>query len=599
MSALFPLRSKRFDPVRIYVSIISFHPKPHPPFFATRFAVEFVRLLHLSIRSKAGYILMQNLNIAQRIGTVLFACLCAVCALFAGIIFLLSVVYTAHFDHLGVETLLLLSFTTDDSFIVFGGIAAAIVFVGLLWLFWRYFVPSKYETPLFIAVLVLTALFALWWVVWQQTVSTLYADSNRLLKFASEAASGDWSSFTDSASITILSQIPDDAHAYFTQYPFQSGIFWFMYLLFCIAPSHGVLLLQLVNVVACEATMVLVYGMGRILMSQNARGRSLLLLLLVLCLPLYLSAAFPYGNAVGLALVAGFLYMQLQAFRSHGIRQFALITLSLIPFALMIVVKSTFLLMGIAAVITWFLHLLIQKKPMPVIVCVCVVLLGNSFGSVPTSMLEKATGMDFGEGMPKTSWIVMGLNESTVVEGQPGWWDGEAYEIMYSVNGDMEQQSTIAKERILEELQGFVSDPSYALSFFAGKLTTEWAEPTFASLYYSALNQNASGETFNSYGAFGHYYIAGALMVALDGYQIIVYGGALIALIALVRNARKTSWSDAGPASFLAAVFFTGFGCYLLWEAKAFMCYRSLFYCYLLRRKVLSERLLGLVQNVA
>lgn len=428
--------------------------------------------------------------------------------------------------------------------------------------------------PLFIAVLCVTALLGLWWVLIQDVDTSRFGDSNRLLQFAKDAAAGNWGWFTDSSSISAVSQLPDDAHLYFMEYPFQAGIFYWFYAFYCFFGSSAVRALLVANVVADEVVIAAVYGIARLLRREGSRS-GVALVLLLLCVPLHFSAAFPYGNNVGLALGVIFLFIQCKALCEEDVRlRVLLILASLVPLTLTLWIKSTFLLLAIAAVIAWLLTAIRSKNPLGLACAVVVLLVSNSLSAVPVQALEAQAGYSFGEGMPKTSWLMLGSNRSELT-GAAGWWDAQAVEVFLESEGDKDAQTSASISAIKDNLAQFVADPVGAIGFYAEKLSTEWADPTFEFFVYAGLNAKDFEHFFDPYEVFGTHPPAATIVAVLDALQIATYVLALFGLIALAR-----SKDPFGPELLLATTFFTGFGCYLLWEAKGI--YLLPFYVFLI-----------------
>lgn len=503
-------------------------------------------------------------GLPERLGSVLYALGMVTVSLFSGTLLLLALGSTAYLREENYEAFDVVSILNGEGLpLIAASLAAGIVLICLLCLLAGRLRSWNERVSLGVAVALTTAL-GLWWVLVQGAHLNLFPDSYRLLTYAMEASSGDWSSFTGSSAVTSLAEMPQDAHLYFTQYPYQSGAFLVFFLVCRLFPGDPTLALLILNVLSNEVSLVCLYLLGRRVL-RSAGGRAALLALLVLCLPLWLSAALPYGNCLGLAAGALFLLLQARALslgREETRARLAWIGASLVPLCAVMVVKSTFVLLGIAAVIAWAVRGLRERSALPAALALVVALVANVAGGVPARVLEGRVGLSFGEGMPKTSWMVIGLTESRDT-GSPGWWDAEAWEIMLQAEGDMGLQSQESLRRIGARLTEFAADPYGAAAFFAEKLSTEWCDPTFESLYYSGLNVREDGTPFDPYAALGMDYPALEALVPWDGYQSVVYLGALLGFLRLLRRG-----DDSGAGTLLAAVFLSGFGCYLLWEAK-------------------------------
>lgn len=488
-------------------------------------------------------------------------------ALAATAIALISIVSSAVFPVTGDEHLSLYTVWGDGAEMVLFGAFLALVVSALIYLVWKYSLAWN-QRVLVAVMLSLAGIVGIIWVAQQQAVTSSFPDSARLIEFAREASAGDWSSFIDSRHIERISEIPDDAHLYFKQYPFQSGVFLYFYLVFRLFGDRGVIALQLINVISNLIMLCCVYCSSCIL-SEDKRVRSMTLMISALFLPLTLSASLPYGNSLGFALGSTFIYLNLRAIHSPSTSErVALIFVSLPLLCLAAIIKSTITLFAIASIISWLYALLRERRGATAAMLaasVATLLVANAACGLPIAILEHKVGYSFGEGMPKTSWFAIGLSESTHLEEQPGWWDFEALQIFSETNGDIEEQSAAAKESIANCLRGYASDPLGALSFFTRKVATEWAEPTFGSLYYSASNQQGDGTFFDPDEALGELGVD-AIVVAMDGLQIVVYAACAVRLLYLLFRPS----TRLGVEEFLLiSVFFVGAGCYLLWEAKS------------------------------
>lgn len=506
-------------------------------------------------------------TIREKLGKALETLGLAIVLIELSLITVLAICYTSLFDIPGEEILRVHSAFSPKAVIIFASIALLPFVFGVLVLFKRALGTRPPELGLTLVIAV-TSAFGIWWVWYQSVISNGFADSFNLLAYAKATAENGWEGFRTAEALNYQT-----ASSYFSLYPFQAGIFWYFYAMYRLFGDNAVLALQLVNVFANEATIMCVYGIGNTLSKDN-KSRIFLLGLLFICIPLHLSASLPYGNCLGMALGSAFLLCQARALELYGrqgsgadykeIGTLAVASLGLLT--LTVLIKSTFVLFAIAALIAWTVSLLRRGGWFGVFGTVSVMLaifLSSSLSSVPVKTLEDRSGLEFGEGMPKTSWILMGLGRSSI-SGMPGWWDFDAYNIFIEAKGDMPAQKSLASEGIVEAIKGFVDNPVGGARFFAAKLATEWTDPTFEGIHYTSLGIKEDGSNFDSYGLIGHGIRYHLFMSTLDAFQSLVYISSLIALCSSFHK------RDAnGVILLLAALFFTGFGCYLLWEAKS------------------------------
>ncbi|MDO4842172.1 MAG: hypothetical protein Q3982_05795, partial [Phoenicibacter congonensis] len=485
-----------------------------------------------------------------------------VAGLFLAVVALVAVLSTTIYIETDGEVPTVVSLFSHGLLLPLAGIAAGVVVILLMVVLGRCsrHVPKKVVLCVLIA---LTTLLGLWWVLIQDVDTSRFGDSYRLLQFAKEAAAGNWESFTGSAVITKVSELPDDAHLYFMEYPFQAGIFWYFYDFYCLFGDAAVKALLVANVVADEVTILAILGITKLL-GRDCDGSSVVAAaLLALCVPLHFSAAFPYGNNIGLCFGSLFLLLQCRAFCAEGAgSKIGNIAASAIPFVLTLMIKSTFILFGIAAVIGWFIYAIKFKKSLLLLSALVVLVVSNTLSSAPVRVLESKAGYSFGDGMPKTSWLMLGSNRSDSTDAA-GWWDTQAIEVFLSAEGDKNVQGTLTLSAIKGNVVELIASPTEALIFYFEKLSTEWADPTFEFFVYAGMNAKDFDTFFDPYDALGMDKPAKVLVSVLDGLQICVYVLAFAYLVSLARSGRFF-----GPQLLLVGTFFTGFGCYLLWEAK-------------------------------
>lgn len=420
---------------------------------------------------------------------------------------------------------------------------------------------------------VVTTLFGLWWVLSQDACTSRFGDSYRLLKYAKSAANGDWTYFTNSASITEVSKIPDDAHLYFLEYPFQAGIFYYFYLFYLIFGNYAFQGLLVANVIANEITLAAVMRMTYLLENNKSNNSKQTVLLLALCVPLHLSAIFPYGNNVGLALGSIFLAMQCEAIFCKKSTRATFILGSIFPLFLALAIKSTFILLAIASLLAWIVYSLKNKDFEILFIFIVVFVLAKYFSNLPVRVLENKVGYSFGAGMPKSSWIVLGTSRSEI-SGAAGWWDSKAIDIFTKSNGLLDKQNAFSNCAIQNNFVTFVKDPKLFLNFYIEKMSTEWADPTFECFVYAGMNENDVGNFVNPYFGLESGFLKSVLLAGLDAIQIIMYFFSFVGL--LFFSKRKSFY---GPQLVLVTTFLTGLGCYFLWEAKG--VYLLPFYIYL------------------
>ena len=427
--------------------------------------------------------------------------------------------------------------------------------------------------------------FCIWWIFENGTETNGFSDSKQLLAYAQQLAAGNYSSFLPHSE-SFAGKLAGDM--YLSNYPFQSGILLLLEGFVRVFGSLAVPAFQTTNAIAVVATAFSLVRMCALL--ERPKGERLITEALAFTfLPALVFVVFPYGNAIGfcLAMLAVELWMRS---RDRGRKeQVAELALAFLVLTLGLMVKSTYVVVVIGALIVLLIDCLRRRTPVRAVALVASLLLANSVaGTLPAKVMEARLGYELPENQPKLAWIAIGLSNDNVFGGNmPGWWGNSALTSQIENEGDVEGQTKDAVESVSDTLAGFANDPAYAVWFFAKKLSTEWLDPSFQSFYIADIGtmteDAAPGETNSedrSYdpwdASFGHGYLTRALYVYMDGFESVVMLGAAIGGVALFRKARKT---DNDPLDYLLpCVFFMGFFVYILWEAKGMYC-MPFFFC--------------------
>lgn len=374
---------------------------------------------------------------------------------------------------------------------------------------------------------------------------------------------------------------------YYSWYPFQSGsVLWFT-VIFALFGAGNVIAFQTMNAVAMTGAAAALCFLGK-RVGLNGGGTALLQLLIVFSSPLWMFAIFVYGNVVGLALVLAAFCCAVAAvdgshrndfhhtssrhgeeIRVRPRKRALLLVAAYVLMALAIVVKSTSSLFLIAMTAVILLDALRRSRVVQAAVALLGFVLVWLSQSLPVRLLEMVTHQNFGKGLPTLAWIQLGLEEAR--PGMPGWWSNAALQAFRDAKGDYGAQSGVAKRAVADRLHEFASNPGAGVSFFVRKLTSEWADPTFQTLFYSS-----SGKSISNGGILDFALTEpgkSIVMVSADAMQSLIFVGAIAGLIAVVRRLQKDRLKGGETSEVTALLlgvgFLGGFVCYLLWEAKS------------------------------
>lgn len=449
---------------------------------------------------------------------------------------------------------------------VASGFLCAVLLAAVLFVVWKSFLGKVNPRAFLLAVMVYALVFQMAWVHSLGAESFIFPDTQQLSAAAASFLEGEFGSFSGADAISDKTG-PD---LYFTLYPFQSGTLFLFVVVRGLFGPDGCMAFQAMNAVANVLVIACLYRLSRVL-SSSRRVANLTTALCAVCFPLLFSCALVYGNTMGLLLSVAALTLLAQGLKSQGWRCAALVVLAFMSVAGAMLTKTTCILFLIAMLVVSLAEALRRRSWVLAAGAVACSLLANQVPGLATAALEDAVDADFGEGMPKASWIAMGLREDNPL-GMPGWWGFYPWTVMKEANGDMDAQSEEALSSIKNSLTSFVTDPSYGAWFMGTKLASEWSDPTFQTLYYSSLSTSADGQG-RDYGRFATTVLYGTahkpLALFMDAYQIVVCLGATVFCARRAVNC----WKGRGNVDFsevlLPGAIFLGFGVYTLWEAKS------------------------------
>lgn len=481
-------------------------------------------------------------------------------------------------------------------------IFACVCISGFIYLISKFFVNRKVDKKIvLIAVCIVSMAFQIWWIFAQHANGSLYFDSNETMSLGSMLAHGDMSMFNQSIDGVPISEMKSGTK-YFISYPYQTGIVLFFTCLFKIFGNNTPLAIQIINAVCNVGTIVMLSLIG-FLIADDEKTKIAIPIVAGMCLPSLLYSSFMYGNQIGFFLATCFITLNVYALNQEVSykKRIMFVIISVIPMSATMIIKPTFLIIIIAIMIVWIIELLLHfgiKNVGCFIALILMFALSNAAGKIPQAYFEKELGYSLGQGMPKTAWIAIGLQDNAVIKGMPGWWNDSALKRQIDTKNDYEKQSVETVADIQTEIDKMVHNPMYTLRFFGKKLGSEWLTPDFHARYFAGMNyEKVNGDDNNRYVFNLHerdYNIYDAKELAteraidqveelvpfMDGYQTLIYAGAFISCLAIVRNNKKEKDKSKIQSNMLLmpCIFIVGAVVYLLWEAQAqyllpfFMC---------------------------
>ena len=343
---------------------------------------------------------------------------------------------------------------------------------------------------------------------------------------------------------------------YFKRFPFQLGYVLFSEIFIrLLGTADNYLAIEYVNVVFLAISYFSLLMMTRKTFKDDSVVK-VLALLIPFCIQPILFCTFTYGNIPGLAFACLALWQFCEI--REGWRGWLHGFLCALCLGISVSIKKNFMIVIVAILIIGLLRLILNRR-LCELVCLllCVVsVLGVS--SAVTAHYEARTGAEFGDGIPMVSWLAMGLNESAIA---PGWYDGQ-YTVTNFHNHDMDPDAAAdaSIEVIGERLKVFSDDPQYANDFFAKKITSQWNEPTYQSLWTNQVRGR-----YGDMGKLATYALVdeeAKVKSFMDGYVELIFALTALAAMFLMKNREIDH-------ALLPTVILGGFIYHALFEAKS------------------------------
>ena len=349
---------------------------------------------------------------------------------------------------------------------------------------------------------------------------------------------------------------------YFLRFPFQLGyVLWTEFFARIFFLDHEkYVVLQIINgVCLAAAETALLILTDRLFSNRNVTFFTFVMLILFSQPVIF--TTFLYGNIPGFAFAVWSVLFAVEFIRRTRWRD---IIISSLLMTVSVWLKLNDMIFLVALAIVLFLCFLRKKgiKPLVSLCVMCIVVLGLK--GLPVWQYEQRFDRSFGEGIPMTCWLAMGLNES---ENAPGWYNSTHTVITFnSVKGDHDAANDIAKKTVKERIDVFAKDPAYALSFFCDKINSQWNETSFQSIW----NNQVRGQMGDRIGVAKYVCENGEKTVdkLMDVNVEFIYLGALIAfVVSVIDMIRKKELKT--ELVIIPIVIIGGFLYHALFEAKS------------------------------
>lgn len=272
--------------------------------------------------------------------------------------------------------------------------------------------------------------------------------------------------------------------------------------------------------------------------------------------PFFFYVTFVYGTLPGLFLALAACRQLMKYLELHHMRN---AVLCIICIVLAKMIKSNYLIfaVGFAAIL---LYDLIKKFNLRHLAVTAALILSIAASSrAMNAFTERLTGVVSDGGIPAVLFVTMGLQESP---SAPGWWNGFHDRVFLNSGFDPKEAARRGEKKLKERLDVMKTDPAYAADFMAKKISSEWSEPTYESLW---IQQNRSSDQTPPELISRLFFAGGSLsklyVFFCNLFQSFLY---FFSLLFVIGKWKKVTI----PELLLPVIFIGGFLFHILWEAK-------------------------------
>lgn len=349
--------------------------------------------------------------------------------------------------------------------------------------------------------------------------------------------------------------LPDMTYAgiplgqYMQSYHQQISLSFVFSMFFRIIHFDGIGILRALNVIGNILMIVALYKIGKQLSKKYEINNVRLFILILTFVSIPMLSTFIYGDVPSLALCLFAVYFMMKYAETQKIK-YPIFAAILTMIAYMMRMNS--LIFIIATTIYLILNLFKEfknKKWKENLISVSIILMYIAISILPAGIVQNyyldKYNMDKKAEYPTISYILMAMEESW--RGN-GWYNEDRGE--YALK-NIEQAKEEYVEEVKQRLTYFAKNPGYTLEFYTKKLTSMWAENTYAAIRSNIVKENDPIE--NATDILTFYQKALLVLTCVCGIAF------------LIKNRKDISLE----ALFLITIFIGGFAFHILWEAKS------------------------------
>ncbi len=270
---------------------------------------------------------------------------------------------------------------------------------------------------------------------------------------------------------------------YLHVFPFQMGIVLYFQLLSRLFGNLNYMAFEAVNVVWIVAAYYFFMKIADVLWNKEQRYKTGTAVLCLLFAPFIMYTTFLYGTVVGMAFALLSFYMMLLYLSEPKIRYLLVCGVSM---GLATVFKSNYAIYMIAQIIVIVFKILADKNSdrrktgsRILLILMIIICFGIGRFGVNASIKNANHGEEV-KGIPMMAWVVMGLQDG---KGAPGWYNAYNNSVYEKNDYDYDKAQEVVMNDLKEKIKGMAGRPLTTVGFFVKKVTSQWNNPTFQSLW--------------------------------------------------------------------------------------------------------------------
>lgn len=348
-----------------------------------------------------------------------------------------------------------------------------------------------------------------------------------------------------------------ESGGYIYKYPHQFGITIFYMILSKIFGNLNIIAFQIVNGICILLSYYLLARIAKLLTHGKEWSDAATLIVCAVFLPYIFYVTFLYGTVVGFCLaILSFYHMLLFREKCKWIYMLS----SGLCIMLAAILKSNYMVFMIAMLIYLVGNAIadfdIDRKTAYMSLIFGTVVLVFFFAG-RWGINRYLTSLNHGEqirGIPMMTYITMGLQDGKTAAG---WYNGYNNTVYEQNMYDYAKTADAAKEDLVKIVRKYPEDMSASISFFVKKVTSQWNNPTFQSLWILDERSGKNGLAWIMQGNARYLYI-----IFVNVLQTWILVGTF--LYALLRI-KKSTWQEI----LLPLAFIGGFLFHTFWEAQS------------------------------